>query len=194
MEHFKLKRQSTFDSFGAKKPFDKSRSEESRSSIHESKLSTIIIASFPFKKNQILLAKPAIDSNYTVVSSLDDVTEVRQVASSIVHELTSEFVEDKLEKDDGFLEFLLSRLIEPDLKEIIDLAFQQFPSVFDPKSPAQGQERYFYNQIYNRLTNIWKILSRVHTNIFYFWLAKPRNDVYNENSRYYLKIELLIIL
>ena len=37
--------------------------------------------------------------------------------------MTSEFVEDKLEKDDGFLEFLLSRLIEPDLKEIIDLIF-----------------------------------------------------------------------
>ena len=143
MEHFKLKRQTTFESFGSKKPLEKSRSEESRNSIHESKLSIITTASFPFKKNQILLAKPAIDSNYTVVSSLDDVTEVRQVASSIVHELTSEFVEDKLEKDEGFLEFLLVRLIEPDLKEIIDLAFQQFPSVFDPKSSTQARKRYF---------------------------------------------------
>ena len=129
MEQLKLKRQSTFDSFGSKKPLEKSHSEESRKSINESKLSIITVASFPFKKHQILLAKPAIDSNYSVVSSLDDVTEIRQVASSIVHELTSELVEERFEKDEGFLEFLLSRLIEPDLKEIIDLAFQQFPSV-----------------------------------------------------------------
>ena len=168
MEQLKLKRQSTFDSFGSKKPLEKSHSEESRKSINESKLSIITVASFPFKKHQILLAKPAIDSNYSVVSSLDDVTEIRQVASSIVHELTSELVEERFEKDEGFLEFLLSRLIEPDLKEIIDLAFQQFPSVFDPKSSAQGRERYLNIWIYIGLL----IFGNFHVSHFH-GLRKP---------------------
>ncbi|KAI6647614.1 Ankyrin-1-like [Oopsacas minuta] len=145
MDTRKLVRQATFGDPGLKE-MHKTPSQDSqisRQSIKESKLCTISIASFPFKKDQILLGKPAIDEHYMVVSSLSDVAETRQVPSSIVHELTYSYVEDELKHDENHFDFLISKLAEPDLREIIDLAIEQLPSIFDPKSSPQVRESIF---------------------------------------------------
>ena len=141
----KLVRQpTTFHGIGSKQ-IHKTQSEESqqsRISIRESKLCTISSTSFPFKKDQILLGKPAVDKLHMVMSNLTDVTQIRHVPNAIVNELTSGFVENKLEEDESFFEFLISKLVEPDMKELIDLAIEQFPALFDESTIPRARERY----------------------------------------------------
>ena len=130
----KLVRQHTiFHGMGTKQ-IQKASSEESqqsRISISEFKLCTISIASFPFKKDQILLGKPGVDNQHMVMSSLNDITQLRNIPHSIVQELTPGYIEGKLEEDEHFFEYLIAKLIEPDLKELIDLAIEQCPTIFD---------------------------------------------------------------
>ena len=142
--HNKLKRQpTTFHNIGSKQIHKTSseESQQSRLSIRESKLCTVSIASFPFEKDQILLGKPAVDKLHMMMSNLTDITQLRYVPHSIVQELTPGYIESKLEEDENFFEFLMTKLVEPDLKELFDLAVEQFPTVFDASSIPLARER-----------------------------------------------------